>query len=89
MKRSKVLKKIEKLLYKHVGGIDPSPIDFVDAAEAVLEAVEKMGMKPPHSKERDLDCECGCKGWCAKGNHWDYEHRVNWKALGGKEGRQW
>lgn len=86
MKRSKVINKIEKLLYKHLSKPDPSPQDFEDAAEAILKATEKMGMLPPHTTERDLGCECGCHGWHQKGHAWDYEHRIDWKGLGGREG---
>ena len=51
---------------------DSEAVDEV--AEAILKAVMKAGMLPPWSNQRDLGCECGCKGYCPNGNHWDYEN---------------
>lgn len=46
----------------------------METANDILDLVVKEGMLPPKSYQRDLGCECGCKGWCPKGNDWDYEH---------------
>lgn len=68
MKKSKVLRKLTKLLQTWEG----SKLEGRTSKE-ILELLEKEGMLPPFSKQADLGCECGCKGRCAIGHDWDNE----------------
>lgn len=69
MKRSKVLRKLTRLLATWEGSKLTG-----ETSKEVLALLEKEGMLPPHSNQADLGCECGCKGRCPRGNEWDYEH---------------
>lgn len=71
MKRSKVVRKLVKLLETWEG----SKLEAKTAREILdLLTGKEIGMLPPFSKQADLGCECGCKGRCPKGHEWDYEH---------------
>lgn len=69
MKRSQVVAKLTKLLKTY----ENSKLDR-ETSRTILSMLEENGMLPPWSSQRDLGCECGCKGWCPKGYKWDYEH---------------
>lgn len=66
MKRKDMLKK----LYKVADDFMDSP-DKRNLVDVLLDASVKLGMLPPYSKQKDLGCECGCKGRCEKGHEWD------------------
>lgn len=80
MKRSAMIKRLKRILEKNENSKATTA-----AANEILECVLEAGMEPPFSKQRDLGCECGCHGWCAKGNSWDYEHELTGEYA--KDGR--
>lgn len=80
MKKSKIIRKLTALLRSY----EDSELGPQQARE-ILDLLEKEGMKPPFTKQRDLGCECGCHGWCAKGYEWDYEHDLTGEFA--KDGR--
>jgi hypothetical protein len=69
MKKSQMTRCVLKVLKKWENST-PSP----RMANKIIDVMVEAGMLPPRSQQRDLGCECGCKGWCPKGHDWDYEH---------------
>lgn len=71
MKKSTVVRKLVKLLKDW----ESSKLDAKCANQILaLLTSEEIGMLPPFSNQKDLGCECGCRGRCVKGHEWDYSH---------------